>query len=94
MTKKLKASKKSKIIKTSNKIVKKIYPEYIQKFIKDVEAIPDLKVKVDQYTDGDTYSIGVNKKRGKVYHCIWTVGYVTGPEFLTPFWTYWNKSGT
>lgn len=75
-------------------IPKKVYPEYIENFIKEVESKTPFKVKVDQYSDSGPYHIGVNKKQGNVYHCIWMVGYVTGPEFFGPFWDYWKRLST
>lgn len=75
-------------------IPKKVYPEYIENFIKEVESKTPYKVKADQYNENGPYHIGVNKKNGRVYHCIWMVGYVTGPEFLKSFWDYWKKSQT
>lgn len=68
------------------KIVKPVYPEYIQKFVSEVEAKTPFNVKVDQYGGTGYYHIGVNQKVGKRNHCIWMVGYCTGTEHLQPFW--------
>ena len=68
------------------KIVKKVYPDYIQNFIDRVEKETEYTVKVDQYHDTSSYHVGVNKKVGKVHHCIWMVGFVDGPTYLEQFW--------
>ena len=68
------------------KIVKPVYPEYIENFIQEVESKTPFTVKVDQYSEGASYHIGVNQKQGKVHRCIWMVSFVTGPEHLSPFW--------
>lgn len=62
------------------------YPEYLENFIKDVESKTPFKVKIDQYAEGNSYHVGVNQKNGKVYRCIWMVGFVNGPELLENFW--------
>lgn len=68
------------------KIVKPVYPEYIESFIKEVESKTPFTVKVDQYSEGASYHVGVNEKIGKVYRCVWMVGFAMGPEHLQPFW--------
>ena len=69
------------------KIEKPVYPEYIETFIKEVEFKTPFKVKVDQYSKDASYHVGVNEKIGRVYRCVWMVGFATGPEHLDPFWT-------
>ena len=69
------------------KIVKPVYPDYIESFIQEVESKTPFTVKVDQYSEGASYHIGVNQKQGKIYRCIWMVGFVTDPEHLKPFWS-------
>ena len=68
-------------------IEKPVYPEYIENFIKEVESKTNFKVKIDQYEKGNSYHVGVNEKYGKVYRCVWMVGFVMGPEHLSPFWS-------
>jgi hypothetical protein len=65
---------------------KPVYPEYIQSFIEKVESSTPLKVKVDQYTVGSFYNVGVLKKQGKIYRCIWMVGHVDKVDYLNEFW--------
>ena len=76
---------KRKIKKTVNK-PKPVYPEYLQNFINEVETKTPFTVKV--YTDEDSnfYDIGILKKEGKVYRCIWMVGSVDKPDYLNVFW--------
>ena len=68
------------------KIVKPVYPQFIEDFIKEVESKTSLKVKVDRYMKENSYNVGVNMKVGKVSRCIWMVGVATGSEHLQPFW--------
>lgn len=68
------------------KIVKPVYPDYIENFIQEVESKTPFTVKIDQYSEGASYHIGVNKKIGKIHRCVWMVGFVTSPEHLKPFW--------
>lgn len=74
-------------------IVRPTYPEYIENFINDVESKTNFKVKIDQYSEGASHHIGVNKKMGKVYRCIWMVNFATGPADLKPFWTSLSMQG-
>ena len=69
------------------KIVKPVYPDYIENFIQEVESKTPFTVKVDQYSEGASYHIGVNQKQGKIHRCVWMVSFVTEPEHLTPFWS-------
>jgi hypothetical protein len=69
------------------KIEKPVYPEYIETFIQEVESKTPFTVKVDQYTKDKAYHIGVNQKIGRVFRCVWMVGFVMGPEHLQSFWT-------
>ena len=73
--------------KPSVKVIKPVYPDYIENFIQEVESKTSFTVKVDQYSEGASYHIGVNKKLGKIYRCVWMVGFVTDPEHLKPFWS-------
>lgn len=68
-------------------VAKPVYPEYLEDFIKEVESKTPFKVKVDQYAEGNSYHVGVNEKNGKLYRCIWMVGFVNGPELLKEFWS-------
>jgi hypothetical protein len=68
-------------------IVEKVYPEYIENFKKELKEKTPFSLKVDQYSEGSAYHIGVLQKHGNVHRCIWMVGFSTGPEHLTPFWT-------
>ena len=68
-------------------IIRPVYPEYVENFIKEVESKTPFKVKVDQYSEGASYHIGVNQKIGKVYRCVWMVGFATEAEHLKPFWS-------
>jgi hypothetical protein len=73
--------------KKSVKIVKPVYPEYIEKFIQEVESKTPFKVKIDQYEEGAAYHVGVNQIIGRVQRCIWMVGFATGSEHLQSFWS-------
>ena len=73
--------------KKSKTIFKQKYPDYIESFIKKVETETPFIVKVDQYQDDNSYHIGVIKKSPRTRHCIWMVGYVDKPEYLSQFWT-------
>jgi hypothetical protein len=66
---------------------KPVYPEFLQKFIEEVESKTIFKVKVDQYMEGSPYHVGVLVKKGPRYGCIWMVGYATTREELNLFWT-------
>lgn len=74
-------------LKKPVKIAKPVYPEYIQKFIQEVESKTPFKVKIDQYEEGAAYHVGVNQIVGRVQRCIWMVGFATGLEHLQPFWS-------
>ena len=69
------------------KIVKPVYPEYLQNFIDRVEKETHYTIHVNQYSEDTSYHVGVNKKVGKVHHCIWAVGFVTDQIPLQQFWT-------
>ena len=69
------------------KIVKPVYPEFIQNFIQEVESKTSFKVKVDQYEEYSAYHLGVNEIIGKVQRCIWMVDFATSAEHLQPFWS-------
>lgn len=69
------------------KIVRPIYPEYIENFIREVESKTPFTVKIDKYGEKETYHIGVNKKEGKTHRCLWMASYVTEAEHLVHFWT-------
>ena len=73
--------------KPAPKIIRPTYPEYIESFIKEVESKTHFTVKVDQYSEGASYHIGVNEKIGRVQRCVWMVGFATGPEHLAQFWS-------
>lgn len=66
---------------------KPVYPDFIQKFIDDVESKTNFKVKVDQYMEGSAYHVGVLVKKGPRHCCIWMVGFATSSEQLNFFWT-------
>jgi hypothetical protein len=74
-------------LKKTVKIDKPVYPEYIQKFIQEVESKTPFKVKIDQYEEGAAYHVGVNQIVGRVHRCIWMVGFATGSEHLQSFWS-------
>jgi hypothetical protein len=74
-------------VKPAPPIVRPVYPEYIENFIKEVESKTPFKVKIDQYSEGASYHIGVNQKIGKVYRCVWMVGFVMNSEHLNSFWS-------
>ena len=65
---------------------KPVYPDFIQKFIDDVESKTPFKVRIDQYNSDGLHDVSVLQKRGKVYHCIWAVGMVNKQEYLNMFW--------
>lgn len=85
-SKKTSSQPKKKTPKTV-KVVEKIYPEFIEKFKKEIKEKTPFTVKVDQYGGNNSYHVGVLRQNGQRKHCIWMVGYATGPEFLKPFWT-------
>ena len=64
-----------------------IYPEYIKNFIKEIKEKTNFTLKIDQYSGGASYHIGVNTKIGKVGRCIWMVSFANGSEDLKSFWT-------
>jgi len=68
-------------------IIEKIYPEFIENFKKELKEKTSFTVKVDQYSEGSAYHVGVLKKQGNSHRCIWMVGFATGSEHLSPFWT-------
>ncbi len=68
-------------------IARPVYPDYIENFIKEVESKTPFKVKIDQYSEGASYHIGINQKIGKIYRCVWMVSFVTDQEHLEPFWS-------
>jgi hypothetical protein len=65
---------------------KPVYPDYLQNFINEVESKTTLTVHIDQYSDGNSYHVGVNQKVGNVHRCIWMVGFVDSAVYLTRFW--------
>ena len=65
---------------------KPVYPEFLQKFIKDIETKTPFKVKIDQYMEGSSYHVGVLAKIGRTYRCIWMVGFANTLEQLNFFW--------
>ena len=67
-------------------IVKPVYPDYLQNFINRIEKETVYTVKVDQYTETNSYHIGINKKIGNVHRCIWAANFVDVPEQLENFW--------
>jgi hypothetical protein len=69
------------------KIPEPVYPEYIKNFIEQIKQKTPFTVKVDQYSDGASYHIGVIAKISKSNRCIWMVNFATGPEHLRPFWS-------
>jgi hypothetical protein len=68
-------------------VVKPVYPEYIQNFIAKVESTTSYVVKVDQYTETNSYHVGVLKKIDKVHRCVWMASFVDEPKWLDVFWT-------
>lgn len=86
-----------RIRKTStqpNKKVKKfvdkpkpVYPDFIQKFIDNVESQTPFKVRVDQYNSDGLHNVSILQKQGKVHHCVWAVNFVDKQEYLNVFWT-------
>ena len=79
---------KRKYNKKTVVIPKKIYPEYVQNFIDEVESKTPYKVTVAQYNEGSGYHVGVCKAipHGR-YHCIWMVSYAKTKEELDQFWS-------
>jgi succinate dehydrogenase/fumarate reductase-like Fe-S protein len=74
-------------IKPLPPVVKPVYPEYIQNFIDKVESTTPYVVKVDQYTETNSYHVGVLKKIDKVHRCVWMASFVDEPKWLEVFWT-------
>lgn len=68
-------------------VVEKVYPEYIEKFKKELKEKTPFTLKVDQYSKDAAYHIGVLAKQGRTHRCIWMVGFATGPEYTNQFWT-------
>jgi hypothetical protein len=68
-------------------VVEKVYPEYIKNFKKQLAEKTPFILKVDQYSKDAAYHIGVLAKQGRTHRCIWMVGFATGPEHVSPFWT-------
>jgi hypothetical protein len=68
-------------------IPRKIYPEFIESFIKEIEIKTKFKVIVHQYTEDANYQVGVCKpvKHNK-HHCIWMSNFVENEEILKTFW--------
>jgi hypothetical protein len=79
---------KRKYNKKTVVVPKKVYPEYIQNFINEIEAKTKYKVVASQYNEGSGYHVGVCKPipHGR-YHCIWGVDYAKTKEELDKFWT-------
>ena len=73
--------------KKAEPIVEKVYPEFIENFKKELKDKTPFTLKVDQYSEGLIYHLGVIQKQGSSNRCIWMVGFATGPEHLSPFWT-------
>lgn len=73
-------------VKKPVQIVRPVYPEYIEKFISEVTSKTKCTVKVDQYSEGSFYHVGVNVKIGKINRCIWMVNFAENGEHLAPFW--------
>ena len=65
---------------------KPVYPEFLQKFINDVQSQTQFKVKIDQYGEGAAYHVGILVKNGSRHNCIWMVNYSTNIEQLNCFW--------
>lgn len=80
------SSQPKRKLKKPVKIVKPVYPEYLQNFINRIETETIYTVKVDQYTETNSYHIGVNKKIGNVHRCIWAANFVDTIEQLENFW--------
>lgn len=74
-------------IKPLPPVVKPVYPEYIQNFINKVESTTPYVVKVDQYTETNSYHVGVLKKLDKVHRCIWMASFVDNSDVLDRFWS-------
>jgi hypothetical protein len=73
-------------------IPKKIYPEFVENFIKEVESKTPFKVIVDEFNEGSGYQIGVLKKiPSGIHHCIWMASYAKTPEELAKFWLVDNS---
>ncbi len=73
--------------KKHNPVVEKVYPDFIQKFINDVESQTPFKIRIDQCGTENLYNVSVLEKRKKVYHCVWYVGFVDNQNYLNMFWT-------
>ena len=74
-------------IKPLPPVVKPVYPEYIQNFINKVESTTPYVVKVDQYTETNSYHVEVLKKIDRVHRCIWMASFVDNLEALDKFWS-------
>jgi hypothetical protein len=73
-------------------IPKKVYPEFIENFIKEVESKTPFKVKIDEYNEGGGYQVGILKKmQSSVHHCIWSASYAKTSEELNRFWLVDNS---
>ena len=81
------ASQPKRKPRTPVKIVRPVYPDFIENFIKEVETKTPFTVKVDQYSEKNMYNVGVNKKEGKSQRCVWYANYAIDSSSLTHFWT-------
>ena len=73
-------------------IPKKIYPEFIENFRKEVESKTKFKVIVDEFNEGCGYQVGVLKQMASgVFHCVWAASYAKTSEELNRFWLVDNS---
>lgn len=80
-------------------VVEKIYPEFIENFKKELKEKTPFILKIDQYSEGASYHIGVLQKQGNVHRCVWMVNFATKADELHMFWeseTYknWKQNNT
>lgn len=73
-------------VKKPVKIERPVYPDFIENFIKEVESKTFCMVKIDQYTDKNSYHVGVLIKEKNKYRCIWMVSFATDSFHLNQFW--------
>lgn len=72
--------------KAPPKIVQIVYPEFIEKFKAEIKEKTPFVVDIDQYSDSNSYHVGILRKEGRVHHCVWMVGFATTASELNRFW--------
>jgi len=69
------------------KIPEKNYPDFLKEFIEEIQSCTPYIVKADQYSTDSDWNVGVLKKNGKKYLCIWISPHAKTKEDLNKFWS-------